>query len=269
VEIPGLEEARQLSFSNAMNINRGVTEPSQAQSILREYQARKQSTGAFAEWFSIDPAFPAGIFGEEKMVPGAYCNGGIMPLVGGELARACLENGFEEHGIAILRQYEAMISASNETYLWYFPDGKASSLESSTSPDAMPTDGWGSSAMLYGFMEGLVGIQDHGCMMDQVRLCPRWTAADVSSAEVNVGYEASGASLAYAYRERVDSLNLQIETARAGIQLHLLLPQGAEAREVTGPDGPLEFSQSVVGNSRYVDCSLKVEKIAGVNVRFA
>ena len=68
VEIPGVDEASQLSFSNAMNINRGVTDPSMAASILREYQSRKSATGAFAEWFSIDPPFPDGIFGDEKIV---------------------------------------------------------------------------------------------------------------------------------------------------------------------------------------------------------
>ena len=58
----------------------------QAASILREYTRRRGR--AFAEWFSIDPPFPAGVFGDPRLVPGAYCNGGIMPLVGGELARA-------------------------------------------------------------------------------------------------------------------------------------------------------------------------------------
>src|SRR5690606_29348623 len=106
------------------------------------------------------PPFPAGAFGEEKIVEGAYCNGGVMPLVGGELARAAFEHGFEAYGLATLEQYRRMIAESGETYLWYFPDGTASSVDTSTSPDATPTDGWGSSAMLYAFVEGLCGIVD-------------------------------------------------------------------------------------------------------------
>ncbi|MFP4541766.1 MAG: hypothetical protein ACLFR7_09060, partial [Opitutales bacterium] len=206
VEIEGVDEAAQLSFSNPMNINRGVTDETQAASILREYQARKAATGAFAEWFSIDPAFPDGIFGEEKIVRGAYCNGGIMPLVGGELARAYLEHGFETAGIDTLRQYHGLIAEKDETFLWYFPNGTASSIESSTSPDAMPTDGWGSSAMLYGFVEGLVGIQDQGRMLDHVRLCPRWAAAGLAAAEARIGYAASGASFGYRYEAKANGI---------------------------------------------------------------
>jgi hypothetical protein len=250
-----------------MNINRGVTRLSQAQSILQEYQRRKTSTGAFAEWFSIDPGFPDGAFGEEKMVPGAYCNGGIMPLVGGELARAYLESGFEHTGVETLRQYHAMIKEKGETYLWYFPDGSASSIESSTSPDAMPTDGWGSSSMLHGFMEGLVGIQDKGRMLDTVRLCPRWAAAGLTSAEASMGYEVSGAQFAYTYEERANELRLEIATQHSEIKLHLLLPQGASVGEVKTSQGSIPFAEVEIGSSRYVDCQLSVEAGCDVVVR--
>jgi hypothetical protein len=276
VTIEGVDEAAQLSFSNAMNINRGVTTPEMATAILREYQARKASTGAFAEWFSIDPAFPDGIFGDEKIVRGAYCNGGIMPLVGGELARAYLENGFELAGIATLKQYHALIAEKGETYLWYFPDGSASSIESSTSPDAMPTDGWGSSAMLYGFLEGLVGIQDQGRLMDRLRLTPRWAADGVTSAEARVGYEASGTSTGYAYSENKDGITLSLETIRqepaspVKIDLSMLLPEGARVAAVDGPGGSLEFTGSMVGDSAYVIARLTLDAAAAdIRVRFA
>jgi hypothetical protein len=268
VEIPGLDEANQLSFSNPMNINRGITTLEQAQSILTEYQQRKQFTNAFAEWFSIDPAFPAGVFGEEKMIPGAYCNGGIMPLVGGELARAYFESGFEETGVATLRQYYDLISEKGETYLWYFPDGSASSIDTSTSPDAMPTDGWGSSAMLYGFIEGLVGIQDRGRCFDTVRLCPRWNATGLSSAEVNIGYEVSGAAFAYAYEELSNSIKLEVSTANADTDFHILLPAGARVRSVSGPDGPIEFRNLDVGESHYVDFRYSVDSGAAFTIMF-
>lgn len=268
IKIPGLDEASQLSFSNAMNINRGVTSLDQAQSILQEYQNRKSSTGSFAEWFSIHPGFPDGVFGEEKMVPGAYCNGGIMPLVGGELARAYLENGFEKTGAETLRQYHSMIKKKDETYLWYFPDGTASSVENSTSPDAMPTDGWGSSSMLHGFMEGLVGIQDQGRMLDTVRLCPRWSAAGITSAECSMGYEASGAQFAYQYEETANGINLEIEAAQSDIQLHLLLPDGANVQDLQIQGNPIDFSNSTVGSSSYIDCQLSAKSGTDVKIKF-
>ncbi|MCK7523945.1 MAG: hypothetical protein MZV64_43140 [Ignavibacteriales bacterium] len=88
-----------MSLSNPMAINRGAADHAQAVSILREYPRRGAEGRAFAEWFSIDPPFPDGIFGDERLVQGAYVNGGIMPLVGGELARAAFEHGFEAYGV--------------------------------------------------------------------------------------------------------------------------------------------------------------------------
>jgi len=86
---------------------------------------RRETTEAFAEWFSIDPPFPSGIFGDYKLSRGAYCNGGIMPLTGGELARAALEYGYEQYGVDILMRYYDLISTNGETYLWYFPRRQA------------------------------------------------------------------------------------------------------------------------------------------------
>jgi len=158
VTIPGVDEESQLSLSNPMAVNRGAADHAMAVSIIEEYRRRKETSSAFAEWFSIEPPFPDGVFGDDKLFAGAYINGGIFPLVGGELARASLEHGYEEYGVDILRRYFQMISERGESFLWYFPDGRVSSEESSTSPEATSTDGWGSSAMLYALMEGLVGI---------------------------------------------------------------------------------------------------------------
>src|SRR5690606_23856958 len=174
------------------------------------------------------PPFPAGAFGEEKIVEGAYCNGGVMPLVGGELARAAFEHGFEAYGLATLEQYRRMIAESGETYLWYFPDGTASSVDTSTSPDAMPTDGWGSSAMLYAFVEGLCGIVDRAHSFRRVRCAPRWAATDEAEARVEVGYAASGARFGYRYAHDAEAraIRLDIEADEADVDLHLLLPSG-------------------------------------------
>lgn len=269
VEIPGVDEAAQLSFSNPMNINRGVTDLGMARSILQEYQERRNQSGAFAEWFSIDPAFPDGAFGDEKLVAGAYCNGGILPLVGGELARAYLESGYEEAGVRTLRQYARLIAEKGETFLWYFPDGRPSSIETSTSPDAMPTDGWGSSAMLWALIEGLAGVQDKGRLMNQIRLCPRWNAAQVDSAEVRVGYAASGVGLGYAYALQPDGIQLDIESPDSQIDLHLLLPEGARVREVSAGPHSLPFSERNVADSRYLDCRLPQSQSLAVRLRFA
>lgn len=211
VTIPGVDESRQLSLSNPMDINRGTTDREMARSILREYRSRWEKSNSFAEWFSIDPPFPDGIFGDEKIIGGAYANGGIMPLVGGELAKAAFDNGFEAYGADILKRYYQMVSKRGETFLWYFPSGEAASLETSTSPDAQPTDAWGSSAMLYALIEGLAGITDLGSGFKNVRLSPRWKEVGVDSAEVELSYAASGKKIAYKYEVEDGMAKLDVE----------------------------------------------------------
>ncbi len=270
VTIDGVEEAEQLSLSNPMDINRGLPTHAMAVAILQEYQRRRATGDAFAEWFSIDPPFPDGIFGEEKIVAGAYCNGGIMPLVGGELARAAFEHGFERYGVDTLEQYRAMIEASGETYLWYFPDGTASSVDTSTSPDAMPTDGWGSSAMLYAFVEGLCGIVDEAHSFRHVRCAPRWAATDETEATVEVRYEASGAGFGYRYTldAEAQTIRLDIEAEEADVALHLLLPAGTRPMAVTWDGDSISADTVQVEQSVYVDVRRPVLGTATVEVRY-
>lgn len=224
VTIEGVDEVSQLSLSNPAAINRGAASPRIATAIINEYMKRRETTTAFAEWFSIDPPFPSEIFGDRKFSKGAYCNGGIMPLAGGELARAALEYGFEQYGIDILNRYYDLISRNGESYLWYFPDGKPSTVEASTSPDAEPTDGWGSSAMLYALVEGLAGVQDKDKLFRRVRLCPKWLSAGVDKAEVKIDYKSSGAYVRYDYSHTHDKLTINLSGSYKYIQLSLPVP---------------------------------------------
>jgi hypothetical protein len=268
VEIPGVDESTQLSLSNPMDINRGVATHDKAVKIIREYMRRRDDTEAFAEWFSIDPPFPDGVFGDDKLVGGAYVNGGIMPLVGGELAKAAFEHGFEEYGVNILERYHKMVSKSGETYLWYFPDGTPASVEASTSPDAEPTDGWGSSAMLWAFVTGLAGVEDLGKGFDTVRVSPRWPAADVKDAQVRLTYESSGKSFGYEYRCGDDGIELVVVSPGCEAQFHVLLPVGVTAVTVT-VDGEETPSEKVaVESSRYVDFAVQVSGETAVGVGF-
>jgi hypothetical protein len=268
VTIDGVDERKQLSLSNPMNINRGLTTHAMAASIVREYQQRGKALGAFADWFSIDPPMPDGIYGDEKLVAGAYCNGGILPLVGGELARAAFEHGFEEYGVEQLLKYE-QLTRDNESYLWYFPDGRKSSIEASTSPDASPTDGWGSSAMLYALMEGLAGIVDEGKLFRRVRLSPRWIAAQRNEATVCAVYGASGASFEYSFGHNESAktieLNLKGNTAAT---LHVLLPRGTRSTSVTIGKEKLQFRNAKIEESSYVDATVDVKKNTVVLIHY-
>lgn len=268
VTIAGVDEAAQLSLSNPMAINRGMATHEMAVAIIKEYQRRQQTTKAFAPWFGIDPAFPSGIFGDEILVPGAYINGGIFPLCGGELARAAFVHGFEDFGYKTLELYRNMIADSGETYLWYFPDGTASSIETSTSPDAMPTDGWGSSAMLHAFIEGLCGIQDLGHSFQHVHCAPRWAATEEKQAEIKVGYAASGATFGYRYHLQEGMVQMQLAAPSADVELQVLLPGSSQARGVRWNGEAVAFENHVVETSHYVEVKGKVTNTAEVIIQF-
>ena len=268
VSIDGVDESKQLSLSNPMNINRGLATHAMAVQILREYQQRGKAKGAFADWFSLDPPMPDGIYGDEKLVAGAYCNGGLLPLVGGELSRAAFDHGFEEYGVEQLLKYEQLTN-NNETYLWYFPDGRKSTVEASTSPDASPTDGWGSSAMLYALIEGLAGIVDEGKLFQRVRLSPRWLAARRNEASVCATYGASGASFEYSFGHNESAKTIEMKlTGKAMTRLHVLLPRGTKSTEVTVGTKTLKFHNTKVEESSYVDADLDVKKNAAVLIRY-
>ena len=267
VTIPGVDESAQLSLSNPADINRGAATHEMAVSIIQEYMERREKTDAFAEWFSIDPPFPDGIFGDQKLRKGAYVNGGIMPLVGGELAKAAFDHGFEAYGVDILKRYSRMISKTGETYLWYFPDGTPSTAETSTSPEATPTDGWGSSAMLYGFLEGLAGVEDRLKLFQRVRVSPRWLAAEVDQADVRVSYRASDAVFGYAFQQKGGHVLLDIQSPASKVAFHVLLPEDSAADSVSIGRKDVEFINLRRGDSSYVDFTADIGKDAAVKIR--
>jgi len=267
VEIPGVEETAQLSLSNPMAINRKAASHEMAVSIISEYLRRKDKTAAFAEWFSMDPPFPDGIFGDEKLRRGRYVNGGIMPLVGGELAKAAFDHGFETYGVDILKRYYGMISKSGESFLWYFPDGTAPTMETSTSPEASPADGWGSSAMLYALLEGLAGIEDRGKGFDTVRISPRWLSANVHEAEVQVEYRASGAHIGYKFSLEPDILVMDVQTPSSVVQFHILLSKNTCVDRVLVNKKELNFTHSQIEQSRYVDFETKIHTSAEIQIK--
>jgi hypothetical protein len=267
VTVPGVDEATQLSMANPMTINRGIATHEMAVSVIREYQRRKATTHAFAEWFSIDPAFPDGVFGDEKLVGGAYINGGIFPLAGAELAMAAFNHGFEEYGVSILKQYYDLISEKNETYLWYFPDGSPTTVETSTSPEAMPTDGWGSSAMAWALIEGLAGIEDKLKRFEKVQLSPRWISAGVTEAEIGVGYHVSGAGLNYRYKYSNDDLLIGLQ-CHASVEFHVLIKPSDQVNDVLINGLPVDFQIGIIEQSQYVNFLAVVEEQADIRITF-
>jgi len=189
----------------------------------------------------------------KKIVEGAYCNGGIMPLVGGELALAAFYHGFEKYGVETLYKYSDL-TKDNETYLWYFPDGTKSSIDNSTSPDALPTDGWGSSAMLMALVEGLLGIKENFKKYESVFLSPKLKSANIKNAEIMVEYEASKSKCGYNYEEKDDKLVIQMTSSHKEINAHIYTENKCKKVLVDGKE--IQFNNVMIENSNYVDFKL-------------
>lgn len=258
-DVPGVDEARQLSLSNAIALNRNVLTIEQARAIIHEYRSRLQDKNrvAFAEWWSIDPPFPPGSFGLAGRLgelPGEYTNGGIMPLVGGELARGAFRYGYEDYGFDILSRYANLIDQTNATFLWYYPTGGPGI----GSPHTIPTDGWGASAMAGALFEGAAGIEDIGVRYSDVIISPRWVATSgVRTAYVVTRYAASDGYVAYRWQhsqERGRSyLRLDATSSGAILRLRLMLPP--ETKSVNGVrlnGQPVAFALDTIGTSQYV-----------------
>lgn len=195
-----------------------------------------------------------------------------MPLVGGEISLAAFTSGFEEYGLATLEQYRELIEKTGETYLWYFPDGTPSTVDTSTSPEAMPTDGWGSSSMLNAFVEGLCGVVDNAAGFTNVELAPRWLVSDEHSAEVELSYPASGASIAYKYNHDAgeSSIDLLVRSSAPEINVafKMLLPNGRLPEAMSIDNNRIQFEIENNGDAVYATANARFSSQCSLNLTY-
>ncbi|MBX0329068.1 hypothetical protein K2Z83_15420 [Oscillochloris sp. ZM17-4] len=253
----GVDAGNQLSLSNAYALNRGVLSKQQGELIVKRYFQRRDFSRAFAEWYSIDPPFPAGSYGMaggKGELPGEYVNGGIMPLVGGELSRGSFRYGAEAYGFDILRRYADLTRLTGASYLWYYPDGRPGI----SGPDTIGTDGWGAGSMLAALIEGAAGVSDKDRGLRDLILSPRW-AADPAFTQVRAvaRYAASDGYVAYTWRRDGRAIRISLSSSSDVAFVRVLLPDDAPQDVRIALDGveqPAAFSTSQ--RSRYATISL-------------
>jgi len=243
-EVPdiGRDEDKRLSLSNAYDINRFLPTHEMAVSIIREYQRRRETSGWFAEWFSINPPYPR--FAHYKA--DEYINGCVAPFVAGELAKAAFNHGFERYGVDILRRVRDIWKEDGEKLAFLYTANR----EHQGGGPA----GWGSAALYSAMIEGLAGIVDLTKAFEEVRLSPRWAATEETQAEVNAVYAASGARCGYVWRLTGDGISVTWDAPTAGrVEFHVLLPQGKSPTGVTCNGRQARFETSTIEEGRYVD----------------
>ena len=253
----GMERTR-LSLSNTYDINRGVTDLRQSRSIIEEYMARRDTTTAFAEWFSIDP--PYDVFFKYK--PGKYVNGAISPFTAGELAKAAFNNGYEEYGWDIISRFREMIERDGTIYFLYSP-GTGMSEAKGAGPSA-----WGAAALMSAIDEGLAGICNTGCGYDEIYFCPRFPVTGYTELRYITGYELSAKTVDVRYILADNGMRYMVKSPARNIRAHILLPEGRKCHEVRVDGEKQRFSKVSVGDSRYVDFTITADGIADIEILF-
>ena len=99
----GVDEAEQMSLSNAYGINRGM-DHEQCVAVIEEYLKIRANLPAASpgEWYAIYPWFGRGFGGHASA--GEYMNGGVLTIVAGELAHGAFQHGYEAYAADILKR---------------------------------------------------------------------------------------------------------------------------------------------------------------------
>lgn len=244
--IYGVDETGVLSLSNAYTMNRGICSKEQINSIVAEYQKRRETAGTFAEWFSVDPPYPGFGDPDNTLYPaGKYINGGIASFTAGELARAALENGHEKYGWDIIRRLRDLVSKQGDLYFLYNP-------KTGENMGGGPS-GWGAAAILEAIDEGLAGIFDGGVCYDRLKFSPRWAVTGLKTVKYVTGCEVSKTFVESIYIEEDQAIKIYLGCPSEKVDCHILLPESACAREVLLDGNAVDFKTEDVNGSFYVN----------------
>ncbi|MDZ7721280.1 MAG: hypothetical protein U5R06_00265 [candidate division KSB1 bacterium] len=115
------DQSEQVSLSNAYSLNRTLTHE-QCVAIIKTYQQIRDSMPETSpgEWYSIYPPFETGF----HLPKWEYMNGGVTPIVAGELAHGAFEHGFENYAAGILERVAGLALETGD-YLHCAYRGKA------------------------------------------------------------------------------------------------------------------------------------------------
>ena len=235
------EEIR-LSLSNSYDMNRGVTTHEQSCAIIEEYLSRRETTDAFAEWFSIDPPYEPSF---HKHPAGTYVNGGISPFTAGELARAAFENGYEDYAWDILCRFNALMERDGTVYFLYSTDGQKAL---GGGPSA-----WGAAAFLSAVDEGLAGIVDCDSLYREIRFSPRFPVTHYRELRYITGYECSHTFVDVRWTLSEEGMRYDLYVTEAAVHAHIMLPQGKTCSAVIVDGRPTAFTLERIRDSVYVD----------------
>lgn len=254
------KENERLSLSNTYALNRGIFTTDQARRVVEEYQRRRKTTRAFAEWFSIDPPYPDFI----GYPAGEYVNGAISPFAAGELARGAFACGYEDYAWDILSRFMRMMERDGKIYFLYSPEDGAPQ-------DTLGPSAWGAASLLCAVDEGLAGIRDLDWGYRDLGFSPRFPVTPYTELRYVTGYEKTGTMVNVRYILTEEGLRYDVTSPATVIHAHILLPKGKRPAAVNVNDRPAAYTPVTVGDSLYVDFDLTLPApgTAAMEVLFA
>ena len=246
-----------LSLSEAYDINRGLTTLEEAGSIIDEYLKRRETTAAFAEWFSIDPPYEKfNIYNKGK-----YVNGAISPFTAGELAKAAFNNGYEAYGLDILERFMEMAERDGAVYFLYNP---ITGARQGGGPSA-----WGAAALLSAFDEGLAGVNDADCLYREINFEPKFAVCSYGEIRYLTGYEISHKFVDVRYVLKDEGMRYDIISEAEKINAKILLPKDKHCKALLVNGEEIPFAVETVRASEYVCASVSAAKKVSFEILFA
>ena len=237
-------ENQRLSLSNSYDINRGVTTMEESRKIIEEYMRRRETTDAFAEWFSIDPPYAPSFM---KYEPGHYVNGSISPFTAGALALAAFNNGYEAYGYDILCRLQQIFEKTGSIRFLY------SRKDYLNGEDASGPSAWGAGDILRAIDEGFAGLVDLDCQYRILGFSPKFPVSPHKQIRYVTGYEKCGVLVDVRYQRSEEGILYQLNTPSEEIHAHILLPENAAVSRVLINSQAIEPVLKQIYGSTYLD----------------
>ena len=238
----GVDEAEQMSLSNAYALNRGILTLEERRSVINAYRAMRERYGGELDDFrNLEPPYPC----FKGMKAGAYVNGAIAPFVAGQLALGAFESGMEEYGVDILNRMGCKMLRDGKLAFLYDWNGN----DIGGGPRC-----WCGAELMNAECAGLAGVVDQGKLFDSVTISPRFAAAGEKRAHVRLEYAASGAFTEYDYRFDAEKgmVRFELLSSHEHARVRMYLPSAYTPCEVKVNSVGIPFREERVGESRYV-----------------
>ena len=192
---------------------------------------------------------------------GRYVNGAISPFTAGELAKAALNNGYEEYGWEIIQRFIELVERDGNIYFLYDPD-------LTPQPEGGPS-AWGAAALVSAVDEGLAGINDVGVNYDEIFFAPKFPVTYYTELRYLTGYEVTKTMVDVRYILNDKGMRYDIYSPAKRIQAHILLPKNKKCKTLLIDGNEFGFESELVGESSYINFITEANKKVSFEILFS